>query len=373
VSFGSTTTFTIIAFGINGANTASPFDANSALPAKSTGSGTTQSVAVSTSNPNDYLIGAIAIKPVSGNAPNPTAGTGFTSIQSNNQGSVGGAAESKSVTDVQSGASVSFSTRTTSVTWAMIGDAVKGLGTSVIDDTGFSAPGAGTSFTVTDGQSVFLWSPIYPSATTIYKGSWLLDLWASSSASDVMRVLFVTIDSSNIITALAASGATGTITTSKSEVKTTFSGSQISVPSGGRLLAIITNSAGGAATFTIYWGTGQVTNYQTPSNFDYVLKIVNSATTSYSVSLSTSSSSSINRLTNLTVFIYSPNTNEIIIINGAFTLSSGPAKTLPSSSTLFIAVTARANAFGTSNIVLLMKFAPSTKPFAYDVIKLNVN
>jgi hypothetical protein len=36
-------------------------------------------------------------------------------------------------------------------------------------------------------------------------------------------------------------------------------------------------------------------------------------------------------------------------------------------------VTARANAFGTSNIVLLMKFAPSTKPFAYDVIKLNVN
>jgi hypothetical protein len=188
-----------------------------------------------------------------------------------------------------------------------------------------------------------------------------------------MRVLFVTIDSSNIITALAASGATGTITTSKSEVKTTFSGSQISVPSGGRLLAIITNSAGGAATFTIYWGTGQVTNYQTPSNFDYVLKIVNSATASYSVSLSTSSSSSINRLTNLTVFIYSPNTNEIIIINGAFTLSSGPAKTLPSSSTLFIAVTARANAFGTSNIVLLMKFAPSTKPFAYDVIKLNVN
>ena len=90
VSFGVSTTFTIIAFGITGANTASPFDANSATPATGTGSATTQSVTVSTSNSNDYLIGAIAVKPASGNAPNPTVGTGFSKIQSNHQGNIGG-------------------------------------------------------------------------------------------------------------------------------------------------------------------------------------------------------------------------------------------------------------------------------------------
>jgi len=36
-------------------------------------------------------------------------------------------------------------------------------------------------------------------------------------------------------------------------------------------------------------------------------------------------------------------------------------------------VYASANSFGSSNIVLLMKFSPSSKPFAYDVVNLTVN
>jgi len=49
---------TIIAFGISGANTASPFDSHSGLPAWASGSGGSPSVSISTSNANDFIFGA---------------------------------------------------------------------------------------------------------------------------------------------------------------------------------------------------------------------------------------------------------------------------------------------------------------------------
>ena len=48
---------TIVAFGISGANTASPFDSHSGLPAWASGSGGSPSVSISTSNANDFIFG----------------------------------------------------------------------------------------------------------------------------------------------------------------------------------------------------------------------------------------------------------------------------------------------------------------------------
>jgi hypothetical protein len=373
VTFASSTTFVLTAFGISGANTAKPFDANLISPVTGTGSGTSQSVSVSTLNPNDFLIGAVAVRVSSGNAPNPAAGTGFTLVASGGKQTLGGATEYSGVTTVQSSASVSFSTGTTSVTWAMIGDAAQGKLPSIADDTSLSAPSSSGSFTVAAGSSAFLWSPTFPSASTVYAGSWLLDLWTLATSSGTMNVLLLAVDSSNAVTALAASGSTGTIGIAKSEVQTTFSGSQIIVPSSGRLLAILTNPTGSGRTFTIYWGTGQVTNFRTPSDYDYVLRITNSASSSYLVSLSAYSSSSISRITSMVVYIYAPSTTEIVITNGAFTQSSGPTVTLSASSTLYVRLSASANAFGSSSVVLLLKITPSTRPFCYDVLSLAVS
>ena len=245
----------------------------------------------STLNPNDYLIGAIAVMPASGNAPNPTSGAGFSNIQSNHQGSIGGGVESESVTSVQNSASVNCSTGGTSVSWAMIGDAVQGALPALSVNTAFSSTSSTGSVSISNGQSAFLWSPAYPSATTVNAGSWLLYLWALSATSDTMNVQLAATDSTGAITAVAASGNTGAIGTAKAEVKTTFSGLQISVPSGGHLLVILTNLAGGSSSFTIYWGSGQATNFRTPSLYNYALRVVNSAAVSFSVSFSAYSSS----------------------------------------------------------------------------------
>ena len=147
----------------------------------------------------------------------------------------------------------------------------------------------------------------------------MADLWASATSTGALKLTFSAIDSSNNFIASAASGNTGTIGTTKSEVKTTYTGSQISVPTGGRLVANITNPSSSGVTFTIYWGPGQTTNFQTPADYDYVLTLTNSASTSYSVSLSTYSSSATGRHLNITLSAYSPSVQEIIITNGVLT------------------------------------------------------
>ncbi len=368
VNFGVSTTAVIIAFGIKNANIAHPFDASPTALQTNTGTGTTQSVTISTINPNDFIIGAIAAVVTSG--VNPAAGTGYKSIQTSHQGTLGGAGEYKTVTTTQSSTAVTFTT-TSTVTYAIIGDAVQGYLPSVASDTSLTAPGSSSSFTVAASSSAFLWSPVYSADTTIYAGSWVLNIWARKTTSGTLTAQLVAVDSSNSIMAQAASGSTNTITTTKTEVTTTYSGSQITVPSGGRLLVIIRNPSG---TLTVYWGTGQLTNYKTPSAYDYVLSITSSASASYSVSLSVYSSSNIGRLKSLTVSIYNPSTTEITIANGAFTLSSGPTVTLPAGSTLYVAVSATANALGgSSTVVLYLKIAPSAHPFSYDIVSLTVN
>ncbi|HZW55755.1 MAG TPA: hypothetical protein VFF30_05650, partial [Nitrososphaerales archaeon] len=107
----------LTAFGISGANTASPFDSNSGLPASATGSSTSPSVTISTSNANDMLLGI----PAAVGSATVSAGTGFTQIKTSTSPGTGD--EYEIVSALQSSSSVG-STLSASENWAMIGDAI---------------------------------------------------------------------------------------------------------------------------------------------------------------------------------------------------------------------------------------------------------
>ena len=297
VSLSSSAECVVKVFGISGAKTPNPFDSNLHSPASGTGSGSSMSVSLTTLNSNDFIVGVLAAN--AAGTETITSGTGFTSIGSQvNMNPVNGAGEYKIVSAAQSSLSVSFSASITA-DWAMIADAVQAAAPSIVQNTAFFIQTLTGSFTVAPGSSAFLCSPASPSTTTVYPGSWVMDLWASATSAGTLSVTFSAVDSSNNIVASAATGSTGTIGTTKSEVKTSFAGSQVSIPSGGRLVANITNPAGSGVTFTIYWGPAQTTNFQTPADYDYVLALTNSASSAYSVSLSTYSSSTLSRTSKL--------------------------------------------------------------------------
>ena len=102
-------------FGVSGANTASPFDPDAGLGDFATGA----YPSVTTSNANDFIYG-IELTAVTGS---PTAGSGFTGIESG----VGGtfASEYKVVSATQSGLSVTFSNAPSDADGAW-GDAIEG-------------------------------------------------------------------------------------------------------------------------------------------------------------------------------------------------------------------------------------------------------
>ena len=133
---GTTDDASLVAFGVSGANTTSPWDANAALPAAATGNpSTTPTVSgVSTSNPNDMILG------FQGNGNNAgvvavseTAGSGFTLIRDvTNNGAANAddaSAEYETVSTAQSGISVGFGTAMgTNNYWMIIADAIRAEG-----------------------------------------------------------------------------------------------------------------------------------------------------------------------------------------------------------------------------------------------------
>ena len=104
--------YTIVAFGVDGANTASPFDGSTAT---GTGSSTGPTVALTTTVTNDLVIGLVA----TGVTDTFTVGSGFALVQSGSYGS----AESK--TAATAGANTVSYTIGTSTTWAILADAIK--------------------------------------------------------------------------------------------------------------------------------------------------------------------------------------------------------------------------------------------------------
>jgi len=135
----------IVAFGVSGANTASPWDpgpSGHSLPvyASSTSSSTPTLSTLYTNNANDMLLGFNGIGYASGNSNTETAGSGYALIQTQrNTGGTGSsqaAAEYQIVSATQSAATVAFGVANSD--WTLNGDAIQqGSGTSCV--SGISA------------------------------------------------------------------------------------------------------------------------------------------------------------------------------------------------------------------------------------------
>jgi hypothetical protein len=126
----STPLITIIAFGISGANTASPFDSTSLVPSSGTGaSNGTISVTISTKSPDEMIIGGAGMSSVS-----PAAGSGYALIGSDGGQSLAQdpIAEYGVTCAAGSNYSVSFNGEHSGLegtqTWVMIADAVAEAG-----------------------------------------------------------------------------------------------------------------------------------------------------------------------------------------------------------------------------------------------------
>jgi hypothetical protein len=126
---GSTSSAAAVAFGINGANTASPFDGSYA--SATGGYGTSASVSKSTSNANDMIIGAIGVSSGFYSPPTLTVGTGgsgFTLVNTATQGSgsycVETSDEYQIVSTTQSNLAVGY-TWSGSYGWGMVADAIE--------------------------------------------------------------------------------------------------------------------------------------------------------------------------------------------------------------------------------------------------------
>lgn len=370
VSFNTATTFAIIVFGIKNANMPNPFDLTSGNPTTGIGTGSTQAVTVGTVMSNALVLGSVAVA----GSYTPTIVAGFTRVQRGNSGGLGEAVECKSLKAVDY-TLVYTTTGINSVRWAMIGDAIWGKLPSLSEDTGFSEPSSGGSTILSDAKEGYLVSPAYPRTTTINAGAWQLNLWVESQVAgeELQLMLLVTDSSYNVLNDVCSRKGTGPISDVLSLVAVDCEQPQVIVPAGGHLVIIVSNIAG-PTPFTIYWGTQGLTNFITTRNANYILQANNLASTSYNIDFQVSSSANITRLTNLTLYAYAPISNCITVTNGAFTQTSSPTLSVTGTSTLTIALNATATDFySSSNLVILLRFSPDTKPFAYNVINLTIN
>ncbi len=176
VTLSSSATFTLTAFGIKGANTASPFGI--ASPVTATGSGKTASFTVNPSGANNFIIGAAYIN----NNPTVSVGSGYTLIANTASAAMQGASEYKN--GAASGSqTVSFSWTPANQNWAMIGDAIASSSPTVFfsNQPSNALPAGGgqvaTTFNVTAGTipaSGYIQIVITAPATTgvtVYWGS----------------------------------------------------------------------------------------------------------------------------------------------------------------------------------------------------------
>jgi hypothetical protein len=197
----------IVAFGISGANTASPFDLGVGIPASATGTSASPTVSITTTYANDFIIGAEGDNSRVGL---PTANAPFTLIRAQQDSSpvISAAAEYQIVTANQVGLIVGMTADNSVNGWAMIADAVRKA------------------------------SAFYPLHVTIRS----------------------TDSSGTAVSTLLSSTATASVPTTTGQVATIFSIASGSVPASGYLEVII--RAPTRATITINWGTAQLSNFQ---------------------------------------------------------------------------------------------------------------
>lgn len=109
--------------------------------------------------------------------------------------------------------------------------------------------------------------------------------------------------------------------------------------------------------------------------YDYVLRVKNnSGSQAWNVRLSQFASTSLARLNNLTVWFHDGSTsNQITVIGGSFTLSTGPFYSLGTSTTIYIAAEIEAASTQTSTVDTYLEiFFPSTTVYARYTITFEI-
>jgi hypothetical protein len=142
-------------------------------------------------------------------------------------------------------------------------DGVSGSTPSV--NTALNPPTGTGHYTITRGSSTYLWSPQFANSIVIPAQAWVLDMWVSGASSGTMTITIVTTDSSGTTSKTVVSGvSTGSISNSESQVVTTFSGVQATIPANGYIQVTLTapTGPGNPKSFTVYWGAGQLTDFQ---------------------------------------------------------------------------------------------------------------
>ena len=179
-------------FGVSGANTFSPFDPNSAVPATASGSSTTPSVSVSTSNANDMIVGLF----MQNGGSTTTPGSGFSTITSaKSTGTLTMMySEDEVVTSAQTGLSVK-ATYATSNAWMVIGDALeKAVVTNVSSAYAYNfTTGWKTVYEDPNGQNTTyrydnlgrMITEIYPEVNSMYSNT----TWVYNDTANTMKVI----------------------------------------------------------------------------------------------------------------------------------------------------------------------------------------
>ena len=255
--------------------------------------------------------------------------------------------------------------------------------TSPSADTILNSLPSPNSVPLSRGTTYCLWSTQFTSGSTLYALNWVTDLWLDASATGygIGVAMYVTDSTGAVQGSAIFSGTTSTISTKNllTELKDTFPGVAASIPTNGYLELTLTPPTGGGTPhgWDIYWGTGQLTNFLTPSNYNYVLSINNGAAVGWTVNLAAASSSNLGRLLNFTISLATaPVSKQVLIASGSVTQTSGTAVTLPASSTLNIAVGGTASAIpalSNSVITVSLKLLSSSTVYSQYTVTLYVN
>jgi hypothetical protein len=116
ISFDDMTNGAAVAFGVSGANTASPFDGT---PGTNNDHSSTATASITTTNANDFIIGAVGIS----SEPTVTQGTGYTLILT--RANLRETSTEYRIVGSTGSYSPSFTLPSSSNDWAMITDAIK--------------------------------------------------------------------------------------------------------------------------------------------------------------------------------------------------------------------------------------------------------
>lgn len=229
--------------------------------------------------------------------------------------------------------------------------------TSPTIDTNLTQPATSSSYLVASGSSVCLWSPKFSNSSALNTGSWVLNLWASATSAGTMKVsIYSTNSSGGVVSTILSNGVSNTITTSSSQVITSLAGSGANLAAGGYVEVVLGAPVSGPASFTIYWGNGQLTNFESPVLFNNVLAINNTSTSPWYLNLGVASSTNTARLSNLTAWFSSVASPQISL--GSSVTSQqllGPQVVISGSSTLYLYLNAAATSTGSSTVVVSLK------------------